>query len=63
MILVFRGTKLDDITFHTVCIGFENNKMDCVETNFHTQEIPQSGSKAKDGEKKKRKEERKTERW
>ena len=28
------------------------------ETNFHTREIPRSGSKAKDGEKKKRKEER-----
>ena len=21
---------MDDITFHTVCIGFENNKLDCV---------------------------------
>ena len=27
------------------------------ETNFHTREIPRSGSKAKDGEKKKRREE------
>ena len=29
------------------------------ETNFHTREIPRSGSKAKDGEKKKRKREKK----
>ena len=29
------------------------------ETNFHTREFPQSGSKAKDGEKKREKEERK----
>ena len=33
------------------------------DTNFHTQEFPRSGSKAKDGEKRKRKEERKTEQW
>ena len=31
------------------------------ETNFHTREIPRSGSKAKDGERKKKK--KKTERW
>ena len=29
------------------------------ETNFHTREIPRSGSKAKDGEKRKKEEERK----
>ena len=32
------------------------------ETNFHTQEIPRSGSKAEDGEKKEKKEKRKKER-
>ena len=38
IILVLTGTKLDDITFHTVCIGFENNKLDCVNCKFVSKE-------------------------
>ena len=48
---------MDDITFHTVCIGFENNKLDCVLCQiFAHGSFPEVGQKQKTEERERKKE-------